>query len=66
MPYSPSWALFADAKFHDFQYSAFYLYMKSYMSGAYTVYMYLTIGACARVTIVTRGQRQRQPANITR
>ena len=51
---SPALASFADAKLLNFRYSTFYLYVKSCMSSAYMVCMFLTIGACARV-----GQRQR-------
>ena len=58
MLYFPALTSLADVKLLDFQHSTFYLYMymyvKSCMSGAYTVglCMYLTIGTCTRVTVI--------------
>ena len=61
---SPASASFAVISFLTFN---FCLYGKSCTSGAYTVYMFLTIGACARVGYSSRVWSEAEaPENVPR
>ena len=57
----------ADAKLLDYRHSTFYLYVRSCTRDAYTVRMFLTIGACARVRYSSRAWSEAEAlANIAR